>query len=105
LNWWTTGTQQGEVGTFVFDGKSKVTCDLTIEVAGGTATTVTGIGTYSVNSDGSGSLSLALSNSSTMDFDFVMNSATGTSVAKGIQLLEVDNPSKTTVATGNAVYE
>jgi hypothetical protein len=50
-------------------------------------------------------MSLALSNTATMDFDFVMNSATGTSVAKGIQLLEVDKPSSITVATGSAVYE
>lgn len=106
LNWWITGAQQEAVGTFVFDGKSKVTCSFTYQVAEGTATTVTGTGTYSVNSDGSGSMnSLALSNSETLDFDFVMNSATGTSVAKGIQLLEVDNPSSLAVATGNAVYE
>jgi len=105
LNWWATGTQQEEVGTFVFDGKSKVTSSFTFQVAEGTATTITGTGTYSVNSDGSGSMSLTLSNSATVDFDFVMNSATGTAVAKGIQLLEVDNPSSTSVATGNAVYE
>jgi hypothetical protein len=105
LNWWATGVQQEAVGTFVFDGKSKVTMSVTHQVAEGTATTVTGTGTYSVNSDGSGSMSLALSNSATMGFNFVMNSATGTSVAKGIQLLEVDNPSSTTVATGSAVYE
>jgi hypothetical protein len=105
LGWWTTGTQQGDVGTLVFDGKSKVTSALTIEVAAGTATSVTGTGTYSVNSDGSGSMSLTLSNGTTMDFDLVMNSITGTSVAKGIQLLEVDNPISTTVVTGNAVFE
>jgi hypothetical protein len=33
-----------------------------------------------------------------------MNTATGTSVAKGIQLLEVNSDSLA-VATGNAVYE
>jgi hypothetical protein len=105
LNWWRTGVQQEAVGTFVFDGKGKATISVTYQVAEGTATTVTGTGTYSVNSDGSGSISLALSNTATMDFDFVMNSATGTAVAKGIQLLEVDNPSSTSVATGNAVFE
>jgi hypothetical protein len=106
LNWWITGAQQREaVGTFVFDGKSKVTSSFTSQVAEGTASTVTGSGTYTVNSDGSGTMSLLLSNSSTIDFDFVMSSATGTSVAKGIQLLEVDNPSSTIVATGNAVFE
>ena len=105
LNWWATGTQQDAVGTFVFDGKSKVTSSVTYQVPEGTATTVTGTGTYSVNSDGSGSISLALSNTTTMDLDFVMNTATGTAVAKGIQLLEVDNPSSTTVVTGNAVFE
>lgn len=105
VNWWATGTQQEAVGTFVFDGKSKVTSSFTFQVAEGTATTVTGTGTYSVNSDGSGSMSLLLSNTATMDFDFVMNTATGTSVAKGIQLLEVDDPSSTKVATGNAVFE
>jgi hypothetical protein len=106
LNWWMTGAQQREaVGTFVFDGKGKVTSSFTYQVAEGTATTVTGTGTYSVNSDGSGSMSLLLSNTATMDFDFVMNTATGTAVAKGIQLLEVDNPSSVMVATGNAVYE
>jgi hypothetical protein len=106
LNWWVTGVQQVAVGTFVFDGKSKVTGSFAYQVAEGTTTTVTGTGTYSVNSDGSGSImSLALSNSVTMDFDFVINTATGTSVAKGIQLLEVDNPDSLAVATGNAVYE
>jgi hypothetical protein len=106
VNWWITGAQQREaVGTFVFDGKSKVTSSFTSQVAEGTASTVTGSGTYTVNSDGSGTMSLLLSNSSTIDFDFVMSSATGTSVAKGIQLLEVDNPSSTIVATGNAVLE
>jgi hypothetical protein len=105
LNWWTTGTQQEEVGTFVFDGKSKVTSSFTYQVAEGTATTITGTGTYSVNSDGSGSMSLTLSNSTTVDFDFVMNSATGTAPAKGIELLEVDNLSSTFVVTGNAVYQ
>jgi hypothetical protein len=105
LNWWVTGTQQEAVGTFVFDGKSKVTISVTYQVAESTATTVTGTGTYSVNSDGSGSMSSALSNSTTLGFDFVMNTATGTSVAKGIQLLEVDNPSSLAVATGNAAFE
>jgi hypothetical protein len=105
LNWWVTGVQQVAVGTIVFDGKSKVTCSFTYQVAEGTATTVTGTGTYSVNSDGSGSMnSLALSNGETLGFDFVMNTATGTSVAKGIQLLEVNSDSLA-VATGNAVYE
>ncbi len=106
LNWWITGGQQRvAVGTFVFDGKSKVTSSFEFQVAEGTATTVTGTGTYTVNSNGSGSMSLLLSNTATMDFDFVMSSATGTSVAKGLQLLEVDNPSSTIVATGNAVFE
>jgi hypothetical protein len=105
LNWWVTGTQQEAVGTCVFDGKSKVTSSLTYQVAEGTATTVTGTGTYSVNSDGSGSMSLALSNTTTMGFDFVMNTATGMAVAKGIELLEVENPSSLAVVTGSAVFE
>ena len=105
LNWWTTATQQGAVGTIAFDGKSKVTISYTDQQAEQTATTVTGSGTYSVNSDGSGSLSLTLSNATTMQLDFVLNSITGTSVAKGLQLLDVTSPSSTSVDTGAAVYE
>jgi hypothetical protein len=106
LDSWTSGTGQAYLGTFVFDGKSKVTSVLQIRTGGGSgSTTVTGTGTYSVNSDGSGSMSLTLSNAATPEFDFVMNSITGTSVAKGIQLIEVDNPSTTAVNNGNAVYE
>ena len=105
MNLWTSGAGEGALGTIVFDGKSKVTCVLVVRTGGSGSATVTGTGTYSVNSDGSGSMSLALSNGTTGDFDFVMNSAPGTSVAKGIQLLEVDNPSSTMVNNGNAVYE
>ena len=105
LNWWTTATQQGAVGTIAFDGKSKVTISYTDQQAEQTATTVTGSGTYSVNSDGSGSLSLTLSNATTMQLDFVLNSITGTSVAKGLQLMDVTSPSSTSVDTGTAVYE
>lgn len=105
LNWWTTATQQGAVGTITFDGKSKVTISYTDQHAEQTATTVTGSGTYSVNSDGSGSISLTLSNSTAMQMDFVLNSITGTSVAKGLQVLDVTNPSSTSVDTGTAVYE
>jgi hypothetical protein len=105
LNWWTTATQQGAVGTIAFDGKSKVTISYTDQQAEQTATTITGSGIYSVNSDGSGSLSLTLSNATTMQLDFVMNSITGTSVAKGLQLLDVTTPSSTSVDTGTAVYE
>lgn len=105
LNWWTTATQQGAVGTIVFDGKGKVTLSYTDQQAEQTATTVTGSGTYAVNSDGSGSISLTLSNATTMQLDFVMNSITGTSVAKSLQLLDVTSPSSTSVDTGTAVYE
>ena len=103
LNSWTTGTQQGMVGTIVFDGKGRVTVSFTDQLAEQTATTATGSGTYSVNSDGSGSISLTLSNSTTMQLDFVMNSITGG--AKGIQLMDVTAPSSTSVDTGIAVYE
>jgi hypothetical protein len=105
LNWWTTDTQRGLIGTIKFDGLSKVTISFTDQLAEQTATTGTGSGTYSVNSDGSGSISLTLSNGTTMQFDLVMNSIAGTSVAKGIQLLDVTNPSSTSVDTGTAVYE
>jgi hypothetical protein len=106
LNSWTSGIGQGYLGTVVFDGKSKVTCVLAIRTGGGSgSTTVTGTGTYSVNSDGSGSIAMTFSNATTADFDFVMNTALGTSVAKGIQLIEVDNPSSTMVNNGNAVFE
>jgi len=94
MNLGTSGAGEGALGTIVFDGKSKVTCVLVVRTGGSGSATVTGTGTYSVNSDGT-----------TGDFDFVMNSAPGTSVAKGIQLLEVDNPSSTMVNNGNAVYE
>jgi hypothetical protein len=40
-----------------------------------------------------------------MQFDLVMNSIAGTSVAKGIQLLDVTDPSSPSVETGTAVYE
>jgi hypothetical protein len=105
LTWFTSGTGKGYLGTMVFDGKGKVTTTLVVRTAESGSTTVTGTGTYSVNSDGSGSMSLALSNATTADFDFIMNSITGTSAAKGIQLIEVDNPSSTAVNNGNAVYE
>ncbi len=105
LNWWTTDTQQGLIGTIKFDGVSKVTLSFTDQLAEQTATTGTGSGTYSINSDGSGSISLTLSNGTTMQFDLVMNLAAGTSVAKGIQLLDVTNPSSSSVDTGTAVYE
>jgi len=105
LNWWTTGTQQGMIGTIAFDGKSKATLSYTDQQDEQTATTGTGSGTYSVNSDGSGSISLSLSNGTTMQLDFVLNSITGTSIAKGLQLLDVTNPSSTSVDTGVAVYE
>lgn len=105
LTWWTSGTGLGELGTLVFDGKSKVTATLVVRKAESSNSTVTGTGTYSVNADGSGSMTLALSNGSTADFDFVMNTASGTAVAKGIQLIEVDNPSSTAVNNGNAVFE
>jgi hypothetical protein len=106
LTWWTSGVGDASLGTLVFDGKSKVTCVFQNHTGGGPgSTTITGTGTYSVNSDGSGSMSLALSNATTADFDFIMNSITGASVAKGIQLIEVDNPSTTAVNNGNAVFE
>jgi VCBS repeat-containing protein len=105
LTWWTSGAGQGFLGTMVFDGKSKVTSTLVVRTGGSGSATVKGTGTYSVNADGSGSMTLALSNGSTANFDFVMNSAPGTAVAKGIQLIEVDNPSSTTVNNGNAVFE
>jgi VCBS repeat-containing protein len=106
LTWWTSGTTgRGYLGTLVFDGKSKVTTTLVIRTGGSGSATVKGTGTYSVNADGSGSMTLALLNGTTADFDFVMNSAPGTAVAKGIQLIEVDNPSSTTVNNGNAVFE
>ena len=82
-----------------------MTISFTNQLAEQTATTGTGSGTYSVNSDGSGSISLTLSNGTTMQFDLVMNSIAGTSVAKGIQLLDVTNSSSTSVDTGTAVYE
>jgi hypothetical protein len=103
LNSWTTGTQEGMVGTIVFDGKDKVTLFFTDQKAEQTATTVTGSGTYIVNSDGSGSISLMLPNSTPMQLDFVMNSIAG--VAKGIYLLDVTYPSSTRVNTGIAVFE
>ena len=105
LNWWTTGTQQGLIGTIKFDGVSKVTLSFTDQLAEQTATTGTGNGTYSVNSDGSGSIRLTLSNGTTMQLDLVLNSITGTAPAKGLQLLDVANPSSTSVVTGTAVYE
>jgi len=105
LTWFTSGLGKGYLGTMVFDGKGKVTTTLVVRTAESGSTTVTGTGTYSVNPDGSGSMSLALSNATTADCDFIMNSITGTSAAKGIQLIEVDNPSSTAVNNGNAVYE
>ncbi len=104
MNWWAEGTQQGLIGTIVFDGKSKVTLSFTDQQGGQTATTGTASGSYSVNSDGSGSISLTFSNNTTMQLDFVMNSIAG-SVAKGIQLIDVTDPSSTSVDTGSAVYE
>ncbi len=104
LNSWTTGTQQGLIGAIVFDGKGKATFSFTDQQAEQTATTGTGSGTYAVNSDGSGSISLMLPNSTLMQLDFVMNSIAGP-VAKGIQLLDVTDPSSTLVNTGTAVYE
>ena len=106
LNWWTnTAAQEALVGVIKFDGVSKVTLSFTDRQGFALATTGTGSGTYSVNSDGSGSISLTLSNGTTMQFDLVMNSIAGTSVAKGIQLLDVTDPSSTSVETGTAVYE
>lgn len=104
LSWWTTNTQQGLVGTMTFDGKGKVTLSYTDQVAEGTATTGTGSGTYSVNADGSGSISLTFANSTNAQFDFVLNSIAGP-VAKGVQLLDVTNPSTTSVDTGVAIFE
>lgn len=40
-----------------------------------------------------------------MQLDFVLNSITGTSISKGLQLLDVTSPSSTSVDTGTAVYE
>jgi len=62
LNIWTTGTQQAILGTFTFDGVSKVTLTYTQQQGPGSVTKGTGSGTYSVNSDGSGSMILTLSN-------------------------------------------
>jgi hypothetical protein len=106
LNWWTnTAPQQALVGAIKFDGVSKVTLSFTDRQGFALATTGTGSGTYSVSSDGSGSISLTLSNGTTIQFDLVMNSIAGTSVAKGIQLLDVTDPSSPSVETGTAVYE
>ena len=106
LNWWTnTAPQQALVGAIKFDGASKVTLSFTGRQGFELATTGTGSGTYSVNPDGSGSINLTLSNGTIMQFDLVMNSIAGTSVAKGIQLLDVTDPSSTSVKTGTAVYE
>ena len=106
LNWWTTTEpQQTLVGTIKFDGVSKVTLSFTDQQAGLPATTGTGSGTYSVNSDGSGSINLTLSNNTTKQLAFVLNSIAGTSVAKGLQLLDEANPIRTSVDTGTAVYE
>jgi hypothetical protein len=106
LNWWTnTAPQQAFVGAIKFDGASKVTLSFTERQGFGLATTGTGSGTYSVNPDGSGSINLTLSNGTIMQFDLVMNSIAGTSVAKGIQLLDVTDPSNPSVDTGTAVYE
>jgi hypothetical protein len=108
LSWWTTGTQQGLVGTLTFDGKSKATLTFTDQLAELGSTTGKGSGTYSVNADGSGSIGLTLSesisNSTTMQLDFVLNSIKGP-VAKGLQLLDVTNPTSTSIDTGTAVLE
>jgi hypothetical protein len=103
LNWWTTGTQQGLIGTIAFDGKSKVTISFTDQLAEDTATTGTGSGTYTVNPNGSGSVSLKLSNGTTMQLDLVLSSIAG--VAKNVQFLDVTDPSSTSVDTGSAIYE
>ena len=105
LTWFTSGLGKGYLGTMVFDGKGKVTTTLVVRTAESGSTTVTGTGTYSVNSDGSGSLTLTVPNGTTADFDFVINTALGAGAAKGIQLIEVDNPSSKTVNDGNAVFE
>jgi hypothetical protein len=104
LNWWTPETQQALVGTIVFDGKSKVTLSFTEQQGPGSVTTGTGKGTYSVKSNGSGSIGLQLSNGTTMQLDLVLNSVSG-AVAKGLQLLDVTNPSGPSVDTGTAVYQ
>jgi len=106
LNWWTNpAPQQALVGAIKFDGVSKVTLSFTDRPGFALATMGTGSGTYSVNPHGSGSINLTLSNGTIMQFDLVMNSIAGTSVAKGIQLLDVTDPSNPSVDTGTAVYE
>jgi len=103
LNNWTAGTQQVVLGTFTFDGVSKVTVSFTQQDGPGSLTHGTGSGTYAVNTDGSGSMTLALSNGSTPTLDFAMNSVSG-SVAKGLQLLDTGS-SITESTTGVADHQ
>jgi hypothetical protein len=103
LNIWTLGTQQAILGTFSFDGVSKVTLTYTQQQGPGSTTKGTGSGTYSVNTDGSGSMILTLSNGNSATEDFVINSVSG-GVAKGFQTLETDSSSSSSV-TGVAVHQ
>ncbi len=103
LNIWTAGTQQAILGTFSFDGASKVTLTYTQQQGPGSVSKGTGSGTYSVTTDGTGSMNLALSNGNSATEDFAINSVSA-GVSKGFQTLETDSNTTFTV-TGAAVHQ
>lgn len=103
LNNWTAGTQQAVLGTYTFDGVSKVKVTFIQQDGPGSLTKGTGSGTYAVNTDGSGSMTLTLSNGSKPTLDFVMNTVAA-SVAQGIQLLDAFS-SVTDSTTGVADHQ
>lgn len=100
---WTAdpaAAQNGSVGIATFDGVSKVNVSFT-EVYDGTVETLSGSGTYTVNSDGTGTLTLPDKDGGTIDF--VLTSVVN-SIAKSVQYLSA-NSTTDGVSTGTAVFQ
>ncbi len=103
LNKWTSDTSskpEALVGVFDFDGVGVVSITSFTDNNGGTITTGTGSGTYSVKKDGTGSISVTLSNGDSGTFSIVLD-------AKGngfqVILTNCQNGCGTNVLSGTAV--
>lgn len=102
LTVWTSPenvTNQGYLGILTFDGVSAVTGSFTINT-GGTITTDSFTGTYSVKTNGTGSLSMTDSQSNAVDLALVLNST-----ATNLQLLQTNPNGSTAVMNGTATSQ
>jgi len=85
LNKWTSDTgrkPEALVGVFGFDGAGNVTITSFTDNNGGTITTGTGTGTYSVKANGTGTMPVTLSNGDSGTFSIVLDAK-----GKGFQMM------------------